>query len=194
MEEFTAETVKLMKQSDRSLSSIAMELEINTKSIGKWVRRSDEAGIPIQEDERAELRRLRRENQELRMEKEILRKATAFFATECRRGSRSSMWRRHRIRCAINSSTIAARGRDHGYQIRRLPLGFGGRQMLSEARMAREFPVLSRGCRCNARRPECFETQQGFPSLLLELGFDLVLEISGIRCRDTAGIETLRCL
>ena len=83
-EEFKAETVKLVKQSDRSMSSIAMELGINAKSIGEWVRRAEESGNPIEEDERAELKRLRRENQELRMEKEILRKATAFFAKESR--------------------------------------------------------------------------------------------------------------
>lgn len=83
-EEFKAETVKLVKQSDRSMSSIAMELGINAKSIGEWVRRAEEAGSPIEEDERAELKRLRKENQELRMEKEILRKATAFFAKESR--------------------------------------------------------------------------------------------------------------
>jgi transposase len=38
----------------------------------------------MSEDERAELKRLRKENSELRMEKEILRKATAFFAKESR--------------------------------------------------------------------------------------------------------------
>ena len=83
-EEFKAETVKLVKQSDRSMSSLAMELGINAKSIGEWVRRAEESGHPIEEDERAELKRLRKENQELRMEKEILRKATAFFAKESR--------------------------------------------------------------------------------------------------------------
>jgi len=83
-EEFKAETVKLVKESDRSMSSIAMELGINAKSVGEWVRLAEESGSPIEEDERAELRRLRKENQELRMEKEILRKATAFFAKESR--------------------------------------------------------------------------------------------------------------
>ena len=83
-EEFKAETVKLVKQSDRSMAGIAMELGIRAKSIGEWVRKAEEAGNPIEEDERSELRRLRKENQELRMEKEILRKATAFFAKESR--------------------------------------------------------------------------------------------------------------
>ncbi len=79
-EEFKAETVKLVKQSDRSMSSLAMELGINAKSIGEWVRRSKESGDTVDEDERAELKRLRKEVRELRMEKEILAKAKAFFA------------------------------------------------------------------------------------------------------------------
>jgi transposase len=78
-DEFKAETVKLVKQSDRSLADIAMELGINAKSVGEWVRKADENGQSIEEDERIELRRLRREVQELRMEREILKKATAFF-------------------------------------------------------------------------------------------------------------------
>jgi transposase len=40
------------------------------------------AGIALAEDERAELQRLRKENKELRMEREILKKASAFFAKE----------------------------------------------------------------------------------------------------------------
>jgi transposase len=40
------------------------------------------AGTALAEDERAELQRLRKENKELRMEKEILKKASAFFAKE----------------------------------------------------------------------------------------------------------------
>ena len=83
-EEFKAETVKLVKQSDRSMSSIAMELGINAKSIGEWVRRAEESGETVDEDERVELKRLRKEVRELRMEKEILAKATAFFAKESR--------------------------------------------------------------------------------------------------------------
>ena len=82
-DEFKAETVKLVKQSNRSMADIAMELGINSKSIGEWVKRAEESGQSIEEDERAELRRLRKEVHELRMEKEILRKA-AFFARENR--------------------------------------------------------------------------------------------------------------
>lgn len=83
-DEFKSEAVKLVKQSNRSMADLAMELGINAKLIGEWARRAEESGQPIEEDERAELRRLRKENSELRMEREILRKATAFFAKENR--------------------------------------------------------------------------------------------------------------
>ena len=82
--EFKAETVKLVKQSNRTMADVAMELGISSKSVGEWVRLAEESGDVIAEDERAELRRLRKENRELRMEKEILAKATAFFAKENR--------------------------------------------------------------------------------------------------------------
>ncbi len=82
--EFKAETVKLVKQSDRSMSDIARELGISAKSVGEWVRNAADSNESMSEDERAELKRLRKENSELRMEKEILRKATAFFARESR--------------------------------------------------------------------------------------------------------------
>jgi transposase len=75
-DEFKAETVKLVKQSDRTMSDIAMELGISSKSVGEWVRFAADSEESISEDDRAELKRLRKENSELRMEKEILRKAT----------------------------------------------------------------------------------------------------------------------
>ena len=72
-DEFKAEAVKLVKQSNRSMAGLAMELGINAKSIGEWVDRAEENGQSIEEDERAELRRLRKENSELRIEREILK-------------------------------------------------------------------------------------------------------------------------
>ena len=72
-DEFKAEAVKLVKQSNRSMADLAMELGINAKSIGEWVHRAEEHGQSIDEDERSELSRLRKENSELRMEREILK-------------------------------------------------------------------------------------------------------------------------
>ena len=82
-DEFKAETVKLVKQSNRSMADLAMELGINAKSIGEWVKRAEESVHAIEEDERAELRRLRKENSELRMEREILKKATVDSTGRC---------------------------------------------------------------------------------------------------------------
>jgi transposase len=74
--EFKAETVKLVKRSDRRMSDIARELGISSKSVGEWVRNAADTKGSIGEDERADLKRLHKENSELRMEWEILRKAT----------------------------------------------------------------------------------------------------------------------
>ena len=70
--EFKAETVKRVKQSNRTMADVAMELGISAKSVGERVRLSEESGDSIFDDERGELRRLRKEVRELRMEKEIL--------------------------------------------------------------------------------------------------------------------------
>jgi transposase len=83
--EFKAETVKLVKQSDRTMSDIAMELGLSAQPGGEWGRNATASKTDhCSADERAELKRLRKEISELRMEKEILRKATVFFAKENR--------------------------------------------------------------------------------------------------------------
>jgi transposase len=85
-DEFKAETVKLIRESGRTVGSVARELDLTETAVRDWVKKAEASGSAdvLGPDERAELRRLRKENQELRMEKEILRKATAFFAKESR--------------------------------------------------------------------------------------------------------------
>ena len=85
-DEFKAETVKLIRESGRTVGSVARELDLTETAVRSWAKRADASGSAdmLSPDERAELRRLRKENSELRMEKEILRKATAFFAKESR--------------------------------------------------------------------------------------------------------------
>ena len=84
--EFKVETVKLIRESGRTVSSVAKELDLTETAVRDWVKKAEASGSAglLGADERAELRRLRKENQELRMEKEILRKATVFFAKENR--------------------------------------------------------------------------------------------------------------
>ena len=85
-DEFKAETVKLIRGSGRTVGSVAGELSLTETAVRNWVKQAEASGSTetLSTDERVELRRLRKENQELRMEKEILRKATAFFAKESR--------------------------------------------------------------------------------------------------------------
>lgn len=70
----------------RSIASLAREFEPTENTIRNWVRQAQidlgERDDDLSTDERAELRRLRRENRQLRLEREILAKATAWFAKE----------------------------------------------------------------------------------------------------------------
>jgi len=79
--EFRAEAVKRVRNSTESLRSIARDLGITAPTLQRWVEASrPPSEVPVTESERSELKRLRKENRELRMEREILKKATAFFA------------------------------------------------------------------------------------------------------------------
>ena len=86
-EEFRREAVELYRSSDRSRAEVARSLGISDGSLAAWVKQAREAERPgaLNVDERAELERLRRENRELRMDREILRKAAAYFARETNR-------------------------------------------------------------------------------------------------------------
>ncbi len=86
-DEFKAETVKLIRDSNKSLGEICRELNLIPTAVRRWVKQMavDEGKGPVgalTTDELQELRQLRKENRVLRQEREILKKATAFFAKE----------------------------------------------------------------------------------------------------------------
>lgn len=85
--EFEAEAVRLVQTSGRTQREIAGDLGIGLSTLVRWITRSRDRQIDRppegrQEDVGAELKRLRRENEILRQERDILKRATAFFAKE----------------------------------------------------------------------------------------------------------------
>ena len=83
--EFRERMVELVR-SGRSPGSLAREFEPTSQAIRNWVAQADRdsgrRGDGLTTDERTELQRLRRENMTLREEREILKKAAAWFARE----------------------------------------------------------------------------------------------------------------
>ncbi len=84
-DEFKRRAVELYRSTDLSLKAAAEDLGISIESLRSWVKQAEidrghREGLTT--DEKAELRALRAENRRLRMEREILKKAAAFFARE----------------------------------------------------------------------------------------------------------------
>ncbi len=85
--EFKAEAVRLCRVGDRSIKQIAVDLDLTETALRDWVKRADaDVGIgpenALSTPERDELAELRRKVKRLEMEREILKKAAAFFAKE----------------------------------------------------------------------------------------------------------------
>ena len=83
-EDFRRDAVALVAEQGYSQAEAARSLGIGANLIGRWKRQlQDEAsGKGLSKDEREELKQLRRENRELKMEKDILEKASAYFAKQ----------------------------------------------------------------------------------------------------------------
>ena len=86
--EFEEEAVRLVRTSGRTKREIAGDLGIGLSTLTRWIAHSRDRQIDAPEraqpgeDVAAELKRLRRENEILRQERDILKKATAFFVRE----------------------------------------------------------------------------------------------------------------
>ena len=92
-QEFRNQIVALAR-AGRSVESLAREFEPCTATIHGWIKQAEaddgERSNVLTSEERAELRRLRRENRQLRQERDILSKAAAWFAQNDATSSRSS--------------------------------------------------------------------------------------------------------
>ena len=81
--EFKAEAVRLVMDTDESLGRIARDLGVSEPSLRAWVEAArPQPKKPLSDDERTELVRLRRDLRRVEMERDILKKATAFFARQ----------------------------------------------------------------------------------------------------------------
>jgi len=88
-DEFKKDTVRLIRESGKTVAEIARDLDLSESAVRNWLTQAEvDEGRGGQGElttaERQELQRLRRENKQLQMEREILKKAAAFFAKESR--------------------------------------------------------------------------------------------------------------
>lgn len=85
--EYKAEVVALCRTGNRSIGAVARDLDIGETALRRWIAQAqmdtgEREGLTT--SERAELAQLRKENRILREERDILMRATAFFAKEIR--------------------------------------------------------------------------------------------------------------
>lgn len=95
--EFKEEVVRMVTEGGLTVPEVGRRLSISKATVDYWVRRSKD-GVPLRDttgqkepvtEEQMELARLRQEIAELRMERDILKKAAAYFAKESLPGTRS---------------------------------------------------------------------------------------------------------
>jgi transposase len=86
--EFRAGAVRIVRETGKSIAQVARDLGINDGTLANWVKKDREergeaggAGALL-EDERAELARLRRENAELAMERDVLKRSVVLWVKE----------------------------------------------------------------------------------------------------------------
>jgi transposase len=84
-DEFRQEAVAMVR-GGRSVRDVAESLGVSQQSLRKWIKQTEldgrERDDGLRSDEREELRRLRRENARLKQERDLLKRAAAFFAKE----------------------------------------------------------------------------------------------------------------
>ena len=86
-EAFKREAVRILATGERTVRQVADDLGVGFSTLNKWKSRLEEAELMAgpHDDVMKELARLRRENELLRAERDLLKKATAFFAKETNR-------------------------------------------------------------------------------------------------------------
>src|SRR4051794_26827517 len=85
-QDFRVGAVRLVFETGKPIAQVARELGINEGTLGSWCarerRRRDDGNVAVSESERAELERLRKENVELRMQRDVLKRSVALWVNE----------------------------------------------------------------------------------------------------------------
>lgn len=86
-DEYKAEVVEMIRLGDQSVAQVCRNLDLSDSMVRRWIRDTEvkkpsDGNGSAEESDADELRRLRREVKQLKMEREILKKAAAFFAKE----------------------------------------------------------------------------------------------------------------
>ena len=85
-QKYKAEAVELVINSGRPVAEVARDLGINEGTLGNWVNRAKKSGAfkekPLEVNERARLKELEQENRRLKMERDLLKEAAAWFASQ----------------------------------------------------------------------------------------------------------------
>jgi transposase len=85
-EEFKEGAIRLVLDEGRTIGAVARELDLTASALSLWVRHAraerTQGKSGLTKEERDELTRLRKENRELRMERDILKKASALFGCQ----------------------------------------------------------------------------------------------------------------
>jgi transposase len=83
-DEFRAGAVTLVLDEGKTIGAVARELDLTPSALSQWVRHAQadrtKGRTGLTTEERTELAQLRKDNRELRMERDILKNAAAFFA------------------------------------------------------------------------------------------------------------------
>ena len=89
-EDFKIGAVRIVRESGKPIAQVARELGVNEGTLGNWCahdrRARGEGNGALSEDERAELERLRKENAELTMQRDVLKRSVALWVREAMGG------------------------------------------------------------------------------------------------------------